>query len=53
MKGIASKLVKHILKEAKNNRCYKAILNCSDDNMGFYEKLGFYKNENEMRINIG
>jgi len=28
--------------------CYKTILNCSDDNIPFYQKCGFEKKENEM-----
>jgi len=28
--------------------CYKTILNCSDENIPFYEKCGFSKKENEM-----
>lgn len=28
--------------------CYKTILNCSDDNIPFYEKCGFKRKENEM-----
>ncbi|KIM27868.1 hypothetical protein M408DRAFT_70591 [Serendipita vermifera MAFF 305830] len=28
--------------------CYKTILNCSDENIPFYEKCGFKKKENEM-----
>ncbi|KAJ3924825.1 MAG: hypothetical protein NXY57DRAFT_907739, partial [Lentinula lateritia] len=30
-----------------NSECYKTILNCSDENIPFYEKCGFQKKENE------
>ncbi|KAJ8502889.1 hypothetical protein ONZ45_g11347 [Pleurotus djamor] len=33
---------------SENSGCYKTILNCSDDNIPFYQKCGFAKKENEM-----
>lgn len=49
--GIGEKLIKHSLNFAKNTGCYKTILDCKDDVIGFYEKLGFFKNSSEMRVN--
>ena len=38
---IGEKIIKYVLGIAKNNDCYKTILDCSDDVKQFYEKLGF------------
>ena len=50
--GIGSLLVEKVLELAKNEKCYKVILNCSDYNSKFYENLGFYKHDIGMRYNI-
>jgi glucosamine-phosphate N-acetyltransferase len=50
--GIGSLLVKKILQLARQEKCYKVILNCSEYNSSFYEKLGFYKHDIGMRYNI-
>ena len=50
--GIGSQLVEKVLELAKNEKCYKVILNCSDYNSKFYENLGFYKHDIGMRYNI-
>lgn len=47
--GVGQLLVNHCLDLAKKMDCYKVVLSCSDDNIPFYEKLGFYKHENYMR----
>ena len=41
-KKIAFKVMKYLLQIAKDRECYKTILNCTDDVMPFYEKLGFH-----------
>ena len=51
-KGVGSSLVKRVLDEARIFGCYKVILDCSDKNVPFYERLGFYLQENEMRFDI-
>jgi glucosamine-phosphate N-acetyltransferase len=50
--GIGSQLVEKVLELAKNEKCYKVILNSSEYNSKFYENLGFYKHDNGMRYNI-
>ena len=50
--GIGSILVKKVLEFATLEKCYKVILNCSEYNSKFYEKLGFYKHDIGMRYNI-
>ena len=49
-KGIGEKLIEASLDFAKNNGCYKTILDCSEDIKPFYEKIGFKKHSNAMRF---
>jgi glucosamine-phosphate N-acetyltransferase len=49
-KGIGEKIIKYLLKYAKDNGCYKTILDCVDDVKPFYEKLGFKHNANALRF---
>ena len=47
-KGLGKVLVQKGIDYAQKHDCYKIILNCSDENIPFYEKCGFSKKENEM-----
>lgn len=47
--GIGKLLIKDLLSIADERGCYKTVLNCSDENIAFYEKCGMYKAENQMR----
>jgi len=47
---IGEKIMKYLLKFAKNRGCYKTILDCTDDVKPFYEKLGFKHIANELRF---
>ena len=47
---IGEKIIKYLLEYAKNQGCYKTILDCSDDVKPFYEKIGFKKVANELRF---
>ena len=38
--GIGMKLVLSLLDVAKERKCYKTILNCEDELVSFYEKIG-------------
>ena len=51
--GIGKKLVKSLLEYAKKKGCYKIILDCADDLVPFYEKIGFKRYSNSMRIDYG
>ena len=44
-KGIGRDLINNIINFSKNKKCDKIILNSSESNIIFYEKLGFKKNE--------
>jgi glucosamine-phosphate N-acetyltransferase len=46
--GFGKKLLDALVDVSKNNGCYKVILNCSNKNIGFYEKLGFVQKEIQM-----
>ena len=50
--GIGGKLVAHAIVYAKENACYKVILDCSEQNVSFYEKFGFKKHEICMRLDL-
>lgn len=50
--GIGATLVQKALDVAKETGCYKAILNCSEENFPFYQKLGFRKHGIEMRLDL-
>jgi len=49
-KGIGEKIVKYLLRYAKEQGCYKTILDCADNVKPFYEKLGFKHNANALRF---
>ncbi len=51
-KGFGASVVNQCLVIAKQNHCYKVILDCADKNVEFYEHLGFHKFENQMRMNL-
>ena len=47
--GIGKMLIEDLLELSVEKKCYKTILNCSDENIKFYEKCGMYRAENQMR----
>ena len=47
---IGKKIIKYVLELAKNQGCYKTILDCSNEIKPFYEKLGFKVHSNELRF---
>jgi glucosamine-phosphate N-acetyltransferase len=48
--GIGKKLIDDLVNICRNNGCYKVILNCSETNVGFYEKVGFKTKERQMAL---
>jgi glucosamine-phosphate N-acetyltransferase len=48
--GIGIKLVKALIQYAEKKGCYKTVLDCTDEVMPFYKKLGFKHFSNSMRI---
>lgn len=51
-KGIGKKIISYLIEKAKENNCYKIILDCKKENVAFYEKCSFKETgEVEMRFN--
>ena len=48
--GIGLKLIKALIQHAEKKGCYKTVLDCTDEVMPFYKKLGFRRFSNSMRI---
>ena len=51
-KGIGALLINHLVEIAKNEKCYKVILDCSPENIPFYIKCGFQVSQHCMRMNL-
>eukprot|EP01083_Nonionella_stella_P049084 130927_1 len=47
-KGLGKLICNYAVNYAKQNGCYKVILDCNDKNVGFYKRCGFIKKENQM-----
>ncbi|EPY29937.1 glucosamine-phosphate N-acetyltransferase [Strigomonas culicis] len=50
--GAASKLVQELCEIAAKKNCYKVILDCSESNTAFYEKIGFRVCELQLRKDL-
>ena len=50
-KGIGIKLVSSLLEKARVMNCYKTILDCQDELIPFYERIGFKQESSQMRYN--
>ena len=48
--GFASQILNHLIDIAKEEGCYKTILNCLDDVVSLYERNGFKYLGNQMSI---
>ena len=46
--GLGKKMIDHLSEESKKMGCYKIILDCSDENIGFYEKCGYKRKGAQM-----
>jgi glucosamine-phosphate N-acetyltransferase len=51
-RGVGGSLVKAAVETAEGLACYKCILDCKDELVGFYEKLGFRRHDVGMRIDF-
>jgi glucosamine-phosphate N-acetyltransferase len=51
-KGVGKALITTAVAKAKRCGCYKVILDCTEENVSFYEKLGFKRHEIEMRLDL-
>lgn len=50
--GVGAALVKYLLDVCRESNCYKVILDCEEDVVPFYEKLGFHRWELAMRVDL-
>ncbi len=50
--GAASALIKHVINICQKKKCYKIILNCHSSYLSFYNKFGFKKSAECLRLNI-
>ena len=50
--GYGKLLVKHLIKIAKKHKVYKCILDCSQENIGFYQRCGLKVWHQQMRIDL-
>ena len=46
--GVAKNILNRLIDMAKNNNCYKVILDCKHELVNFYEMNGFKNNGNQM-----
>ena len=47
-KGIGKKLIQKLIVESKKQGCDKTVLSSTENNVPFYEKIGFTVNELQM-----
>ena len=50
--GIGKSLVQRLIDVAKKRGCYKMILDCSEELVPFYKKVGFHESDRHMRLDI-
>lgn len=48
--GYGKEIINYLIEKAKEEKCYKIILNCNENYKKFYEKLGFINNNFGMSI---
>lgn len=48
--GLGSCMIDYLTNYARENDCYKVILDCDDSNISFYEKCGYIKKGNQMSL---
>lgn len=48
--GVGKILIEYLIDYANSQNCYKVILNCSNENIAFYEKCGLSLKSNQMAL---
>jgi glucosamine-phosphate N-acetyltransferase len=51
-RGFGTKIMRHLIRYAKELGCYKIMLCCKESIEPFYEKLGFKKSNSSMRLEV-
>lgn len=49
-KGLGKVLISHLIEAAVSKGCYKVILDCSEENVGFYQRCGLTRCGVEMEF---
>ena len=49
-KGIGKLILKNLIRKAKEENCYKLVLECKEDKLEFYKKVGFQKSGFSMSL---
>lgn len=52
-RGIGKALVARLVEEAREDGCYKIVLDCLDHNIKCYEECGFHIAQTQMRMDLG
>lgn len=52
-RGIGRALIRYLVARAAAAGCYKTILDCADEIMPFYQRLGFRRRSNGMELHHG
>ena len=52
-KNLGRLLLTKLKEICQEKKCYKIVLHCHDNNIGFYQKNGFIKNGNQMSLSLG
>jgi glucosamine-phosphate N-acetyltransferase len=50
--GYGRMMIKHLVKTAKKNGAYKVILDCSAENVNFYQRCGLMCYHTQMRLDL-
>ncbi len=50
--GYGAAAVRACVDYLKSKKCYKILLTCAPQNVAYYEKLGFHKHDEGMRLDI-
>lgn len=50
--GVGAQLIEFVLQECRKHHCYKVILDCAEEVIPFYKKMGFHRWEQAMRIDL-
>ena len=50
--GYGSLLMKKLIEIGKEKKCYKIVLNCNQENVEYYKKLGFIEKGTEMSLYV-
>jgi glucosamine-phosphate N-acetyltransferase len=48
--GLGKKIIESLVNYGRQQGCYKVILNCTNNNILFYEKCGFTRKEHQMSL---